>query len=364
MNKKFIAVCTAISLMFVSASVAFADPLTDKLNSQKQQMQKDKEQLDSVKMQREKLEADIEKLDNQIEKFNTDLQNTKIQITKTGEDIKIAQVQLNKSIEDIKEGQDLFNKRVRAMYINGTGSYVNFILESKGVSDFLSKMDTIKKIMDFDNKVIAELNVKMKDVQHKKNALDNQNAKLIVLKSDNEKRLVSLNDAKVAQGKAIKEAQSQEKLLASKVNESTALINSTTKQIEEIRNAAPKYNPSRGAAQFSTNNVISYASNFLGIQYQWGGNGPNTFDCSGFTSYVYSHFGISLPRVSEDQQNFGMSVSKDNLKPGDLVFFGYPAHHVGIYVGNGCYIHAPRTGDVIKISPLDRSDFTNAKRVQ
>ncbi len=117
----------------------------------------------------------------------------------------------------------------------------------------------------------------------------------------------------------------------------------------------------RNAAAFSSNPVLAYASNFLGIPYVWGGTSPLGFDCSGFTQYVFSHFGVNLPRVSEDQQNVGTLVSRANLQPGDLVFFGTPAHHVGIYVGNGKMINAPHTGAVIRIQTLN-SDFTYGRR--
>jgi cell wall-associated NlpC family hydrolase len=79
---------------------------------------------------------------------------------------------------------------------------------------------------------------------------------------------------------------------------------------------------------------------------------------------VYAHFGIDLPRTSQAQQNVGVAVSRSELQPGDLVFFGSPAYHVGIYVGNGSFINAPKTGDVVKIASLDnRSDFTGGRRV-
>lgn len=119
---------------------------------------------------------------------------------------------------------------------------------------------------------------------------------------------------------------------------------------------------------YSQDAVVAYASNFLGTKYVWGGTSPSPgFDCSGFTQYVYRHFGIELPRVSYDQVNVGTSVARDQLQPGDLVFFkkgGQPVHHVGIYVGNNCYMHAPQTGDVVKISPLTRSDYYGARRVR
>lgn len=89
--------------------------------------------------------------------------------------------------------------------------------------------------------------------------------------------------------------------------------------------------------------VISYAKEFIGVKYLYGGMSPNGFDCSGFTSYVYKAFGINLPRTASGQAGTGLSVSKDNLVPGDLVFFETYTKgisHVGIYVGNGQFIHA------------------------
>ncbi|MFX0549391.1 NlpC/P60 family protein [Hathewaya histolytica] len=111
------------------------------------------------------------------------------------------------------------------------------------------------------------------------------------------------------------------------------------------------------------NQVVQYAKKFLGRPYSWGGNGPDRFDCSGLVKYVYGHFNINLPRTSEQQVNCGVHVSRNNLRPGDLVFF-HSAGHVGIYIGNNEYIHAPSTGDVVKISNLDgRRDYYTARRI-
>ncbi|WML33688.1 C40 family peptidase [Clostridium sp. OS1-26] len=126
---------------------------------------------------------------------------------------------------------------------------------------------------------------------------------------------------------------------------------------------------SRGSVSISAgsnSNVVSYAYNFLGTPYLWGGTSPSGFDCSGFTQYVYGHFGVGLGRTTYDQINDGSPVSRDQLQPGDLVLFGSSSnpHHIGIYVGNGMYIHAPHTGDVVKVSSLDRGDFLTGRRVK
>ncbi|MDH4139710.1 MAG: NlpC/P60 family protein [Coriobacteriia bacterium] len=101
---------------------------------------------------------------------------------------------------------------------------------------------------------------------------------------------------------------------------------------------------------------------YLGAPYRWGASGPNAFDCSGFTMFVYSQVGVSLPHSSRAQLGCGERVSRSDLQPGDLVFFGSPIHHVGIYVGGGNYIHAPHTGAVVRIDPLSRGDYSGACR--
>lgn len=101
--------------------------------------------------------------------------------------------------------------------------------------------------------------------------------------------------------------------------------------------------------------VAHAAKQFLGIQYLWGGTSPKTgFDCSGLTQYVFQHFGVHIPRVAQDQFNAGHPVSQGQARAGDLIFFSEHGGvgHVGIYLGNGQFLHAPHTGDHVKISNL------------
>jgi len=103
--------------------------------------------------------------------------------------------------------------------------------------------------------------------------------------------------------------------------------------------------------------AATLALRYLGVPYVWGGASPSGFDCSGLVMYVYAQIGISLPHFAAAQFAEGTPVARSDLQPGDLVFFD-GLNHVGIYIGDGQFVHAPETGDVVKITAL--SDFGNA----
>ncbi len=132
-----------------------------------------------------------------------------------------------------------------------------------------------------------------------------------------------------------------------------------------FRNAAPASSTS------SVQAVLNLAYSKIGCPYVWGAEGPNSFDCSGFTSYVFRNAaGVSLPRTSSAQSGYGRTVSKSNLQPGDLVFFntsGKGVSHVGIYVGGGNMIHSPSSGKTVSVTSINSSyysaRFVTAKRV-
>ena len=114
---------------------------------------------------------------------------------------------------------------------------------------------------------------------------------------------------------------------------------------------------SKGAA------AVWWAEKALGRPYVWGASGPYSFDCSGLTMWSYSHVGIRLPHYSGAQYNAGPHVGRAHLQPGDLVFFGSPIHHVGMYIGGGQFIEAPHSGAVVRIASLgNRGDYAGACR--
>lgn len=135
-------------------------------------------------------------------------------------------------------------------------------------------------------------------------------------------------------------------------------------ELPSTNNGANNSSTSESTSQKATK-VIELAKTKLGCPYSWGAEGPNSFDCSGFTYYIYKNaLGITLPRTSKAQSTYGTYVSKENLQPGDLVFFdsnyGSNVNHVGIYIGNNEMMHSPRTGDVVKIQKIDTNYYKKA----
>lgn len=174
--------------------------------------------------------------------------------------------------------------------------------------------------------------------------------------------------AKTKQGVVLKTSELKvNKVIVSpkKVEEQNTVQSSRSSNTTGKKNTNSSIN--RGVNK-SSSQVANYSYNFLGRPYVYGANGPNAFDCSGFTSYVYRHFGVSLPRTARSQFSAGSAVSRDNLAPGDLVFFNTVGYlgHVGLYIGGGDFIHAASSGRV-KISSLNegyyRTRYAGARRV-
>jgi peptidoglycan DL-endopeptidase CwlO len=378
----------------------------------------DKAKIQQIQTQRMDLENKVEMMDNQIESIMSKINTNENNISATQKNIKLSQIEITKAENNIKTEQKLFNERMRVMYMSGSSSYVEVVMGSKDLGDFISRLDNLEKIMKFDQSVINDYKIKKSAINFKKVALNIQNTKLLSLKAYNNNKLADLTKQKSDQTIMVAQLKTQESQYSAKLLSDQASVAASQVAIQQIRDSAPSTkNPtpnsekstasvatptssseistpasvvstpsvnkntpsvkkstsnskqstpsapaSRGTTVISSNSVIAYASNFLGIPYVWGGSSPSGFDCSGFTQYVFAHFGVNLPRVSEAQQNVGAYVSRNNLKPGDLVFFGNPAYHVGIYVGNGNMIDAPHTGTVIKIQKLN-SDFTCGRRV-
>ena len=104
--------------------------------------------------------------------------------------------------------------------------------------------------------------------------------------------------------------------------------------------------------------VLAAATSVLGTPYRYGGAAPGGFDCSGLTSWAWSHAGVRLPRSSGAQRAATRPVGAADLQPGDLVFYGSPVSHVALYLGDGMVVHSPKRGDVVRIVPVNRAGMS------
>ncbi|MGH4050901.1 MAG: NlpC/P60 family protein [Clostridium sp.] len=418
MRRRILPLLIAIGLAMSVSRPILADTLSQQLNNQKQQLKQQQASYNQSQKNSEKLSISIEMLDSDIENMYYSIDNAKKEIESTQKKIEQTTKDIIVAQDNIKGEEILFNERMRVMYMNGADSYLEILLDSKGVEDLISRVENVKKIVEYDNQIIKELNEKKQAIEDRKKLLNDSKVKVLALKADNETKLDKLSVKKQEQNVLIVEAGKQQQLQKNEIAETQALLGNTTDQIEDqvkqaeqvqqtkvaahqakvaaqqksisdvaiVPQASQQVTLSRGnlsdvtrsepkvqavqktsqpqnTSSVSSNEVIAYAKTFLGTPYEWAANGPNTFDCSGFTKYVFAHFGISMGRTTYVQITQGQYVSRGNLQPGDLVFFGTGTpHHVGIYVGNNCYIHAPQTGDVVKISQLTRSDYLSARR--
>ena len=156
----------------------------------------------------------------------------------------------------------------------------------------------------------------------------------------------------------------------------TATSSDTTADSAESATPAPEASGESNSGTSDSNSgsvtkgeeIVSFAKQFIGLAYVSGGSTPAGFDCSGFTQYVYKQFGYSINRTATDQRKDGVGVNRDQLQAGDLVCFqSEHGAHVGIYIGDGQFIHSPHTGDSIKISNIDsdwyRNHYVCARRI-
>lgn len=154
-------------------------------------------------------------------------------------------------------------------------------------------------------------------------------------------------------------------------NSNSSNTNSSNKKTAQNTNTQSNTSSVASSNKNAVQSVLNLAYSKIGCPYVWGAEGPNSFDCSGFTSYVFRNAaGVSLPRTSSAQSGYGRTVSKSNLQPGDLVFFntsGSGVSHVGIYVGGGNMIHSPSSGKTVSVTSINSSyyssRFVTAKRV-
>lgn len=252
--------------------------------------------------------------------------------------------------------QTHLNTRASDMYRDGAVSFLDVLLGAKDFSDFAATWDMLRNLNQNDASSVAELKqakhdleIATADVSRKERAAS---AQVGVMASQKQRILSNLSEQKQLLGGIESEIAA---LDAAAAAQAAADASSNYRQHPDNTNYPHPTIPAHG-------DVVTYARSRLGCPYQWGASGPNEFDCSGLAMWCYAQVGISLPHSSSAQFSSGQHVSRADLQPGDLVFFGSPIHHVGIYIGGGDMIEAPHSGAVVRIASAFRSDYAGACR--
>ena len=334
----------------------------------------DEEALKQLESKRQELDASVEKLDNQIQNNMITLSRNKDKIDEIQKQIDALQLQLNEVQKKYDTAKETFNERIRGIYVGGIDSYLNVLLESGSFSDLISRFEAIRSIVKYDSQIKDKLKASLDELEVKKDNIVGKKNDIFGIKSQSDNALQQIQDDKDAQTKLIADLKAQELLLRQKLGMDSEFVGNVQKQIDDLKklqNGQITYIPGGDYGDGNlkpdmSNAVIAFAAKFLGVPYLWGGTTPSGFDCSGLTQYVYASFGVKVGRTTYDQIKDGVQVAKENLQAGDLIFFGswQDPHHMGIYAGNNTYIHAPKTGDVVKFSSINRPDYVTSRRVK
>jgi peptidoglycan DL-endopeptidase CwlO len=260
--------------------------------------------------------------------------------------------------------QTALGNRADAMYRNdSTLEVVQALLGARSFEDLNSTIELITRISEQDAATVGQLKVTRQEAEAANRILAVQQATALTERNAMAASSAQARANVAARAKVLAGIKSDIKtILRQQAAAEAAAARARAAQLRHYGGGSfdPGGNPptsSKGAL------AVWWAEKALGRPYVWGASGPNSFDCSGLTMWAYGHAGVSLPHFSGGQINVGSRVGRANLEPGDLVFFGSPIHHVGMYVGGGNFIEAPHTGAVVHISSLSgRGDYVGACR--
>lgn len=416
MDNKILAAMLVSVIVICSSMPVFAIPMFP----QSSDLSQENVRLTDSKQKYGDIESQIRDIENKIYDLNIQIEPLQLTADKNKKEIENITLAIENAKKDMeqckKEIIDLdlnFGQRVKAMYVSGNLeiNYLSFVFESESTSDLFTRVQVVSNIVGKDKLAIENIDKKKQELQIKINSIQDKKDEINKLNKDIEETLDKLEGKKKEQENLIdqvniakskydlgyiseleRNAVSFQFIVIDNLNSSSEEILGAIFQLTSIRNKqikSPIVNEeikekiekakviveqrkkengnmvdpnekSCSAEGMFQQTILNEAYKHIGKSYVWGAVGEETFDCSGFTQYVYKHAeNIDITRTTYTQIKIGQKVGQDELQPGDLVF--PRAGHVGIYVGNGQMIHAPHEGALIKVGPV--YDFYEARRI-
>jgi cell wall-associated NlpC family hydrolase len=333
--------------------------------------------IDSKRAQAQAILAEVEQMNSNLSKTIEAWNFANIQLEELDAELRLNGRHLVAARKSLVVSRGRIAQRLRDLYVNGDGdSTLEVLLGSRSLDDIITRLDAIQRVSSQDARILAEVKRYRKEVETRRGRLQDaraaqarivaeraaQKSSIEAQIAEQERMLASVEDeiAKLQAEERARQAQLAAEARARARAQELAVQEASIQQSVTAYDVTPSdggYNPNLPPTRFA--HVVPIALQYLGIPYVWGGSSPATgFDCSGFIMYVFAQLGVSLPHHAASQWSYGTYVPRDQLAAGDLVFFD-GLGHAGIYIGNGQFVHAPHTGDVVKISSIYESWYSS-----
>ena len=356
---------TAIYLLLAAlgSSVAAAEP---SIGTSIQLQGETKAQVESLQTQAAAVESEIAALDLKLEQLSESYNEVALRLEQTNQDLAAMRRRLQDTQVAYNYRRAKLEERLVASYKAGSNGFLEILLATDDFTSFVKRLILLYHVTTQDQRLVENVAFALEDLSTIEAGVDAKKSEELGLREELEQRRAEIETTLAERQSTLDGLDGQ---IAQLVEQERLRQEAERLRLEaELRSRLSGWQMYAGPLPQTGDGVLNQfvqtAAAYLGIPYAWAGDRPSTgMDCSGFTAYVFAQHGIVLPHYSGYQAQMGVEVPLAEIKPGDLLAFGNPVHHVGIYIGEGQFVHSPHTGEVIQISTLsDRSDLNTIRR--